>query len=1465
MSQTYYLRNTTSDLAGGLDFNYKLLTAVAGEATATIQIAKSATEESYGFTEPNIPNNADWETGTTVVKVKVTAENSNIWGSIRVDRVSAAGALVESSTTTAEQQFSSVATYTFTVASKDWTAGTIGDRLRVAYIFRNAKGNAQSFDISYNTSNSSVVTSVITEGRPTKSLQYSIYAHKVKQHTLRYVILGETEDYATWLHSRGIDIANPVSQTNFQHKIVLPYISGMNADFSDIRFAQNDGTYCSYWIESKTDSTTATVWIKIPSASQSSLMLYYGNIGAESTSSGNDTFELFDDFLGADIDTGVWTTHTGTHSCASSILTHTSSALNTVQRISSTSTFAVGTACRVKSKVSSTEVNYNEVGGFSTDTEGALFVNDYATHFLRLQTINSSISTFVSGISHDTNYHIFDIRRISTSSVKGTIDGGADLSSSTNIPTGVLPIGSRPYTGSGDYTSVLIDWILVRKTTATEPTLTLMAQIRPQLQYSVRYTHSTITKPLEYRCRYTVPPLTKDLEYKIPQIRLLLHYAILASKQVGYPIVRQSFTSVGTTSWTAPTGVTNVEVLVVAGGGGGGSGDGGGGGGGAGGLVYQSEHDVVPGTAYTITVGGKGTGGAYGGSNKGSNGTDSIFDTITAIGGGGGGSHSTGNNGGSGGGGGYPSQLEGSATQGDSGGGTGYGNDGGVGGAASGAYGGGGGGGADTAGATGTTVVGGDGGAGTSYDISGSSLVYAAGGGGGTNGSGYTAGVGGSSVGGEGGNGHAGVAASPANRGSGGGGGGSAFAAGGNGSDGIVLLYCEPCISLTYDIVPDNVHVEHIFHTLSYSIKAPKKTTYALKYTHRNTRYIPKYLTYIIKPTIVQYTLSYQIRPVVRNTLQYTLAYSIKHSYQDWAYDTIIITDPVDIVNFQHKLDLVWHPTINADFSDIRFMQLDLTNCPYYIDPHTLVSGVSCTVWIKVPTANQTELRMYHCGDVSYTSQSTSDIFEFFDDFEGVTLDAHWTPTGAAYSVSGSVLHIGPSYTLVRQNTHTLPSTYPIVVECYCNLCPNITNNSYEENYIGLPGVSNGSGSLLRGSIGAGMGDARYWNYWWVEYNGTFDHVGASSANAWYTHYIVSSGTGNTTATYYRGGSNIGTRTVTFHPYVELSANPGTGSYEAWIDVDWVRARKYVTTEPTLTVTKRQLGEFLKYVVRNHAPVKTLSLYYLCAHNLVTTQYSLKYVIQSTHVAITKGLAYSIPYITITATPTSGELFPLNVTFQAAGINTIPSTWAWTWDFDGDIGGTGYKAATGSIMHQFVDYGEYDVTCTASTTSGGSSNTATTHVSVTARTLPTAVIYHYIQPGTRTVDFYGTYCVGALTYEWDFGDGTVHGFTTNPVHTYAIDNNYDITLTVTNGAGSDVTTGGVLYLPPLPVADFELERTPEGTTYPVSVTLTVTDTLERTHSRVKEVQVAAGPFTKFKDLSTGKIKHWEWDFGDGNI
>jgi len=113
-----------------------------------------------------------------------------------------------------------------------------------------------------------------------------------------------------------------------------------------------------------------------------------------------------------------------------------------------------------------------------------------------------------------------------------------------------------------------------------------------------------------------------------------------------------------------PAGSNTVDYLVVAGGGGGG-GDGGGGGGAGGFRMSNSTCMPAPltsplasscglpvsGTTYPITVGGGGTAGLYTPPSSGTNGSNSVFSTITSAGGGYGSTFSVnGGNGGSGGG-----------------------------------------------------------------------------------------------------------------------------------------------------------------------------------------------------------------------------------------------------------------------------------------------------------------------------------------------------------------------------------------------------------------------------------------------------------------------------------------------------------------------------------------------------------------------------------------------------------------------------------------------------------------------------------------------------------------------------------------------------------------------------------------------------------------------------------------------
>tara|TARA_S200002703_G_scaffold15916_1_gene13530 strand:+ start:3023 stop:4153 length:1131 start_codon:yes stop_codon:yes gene_type:complete len=137
----------------------------------------------------------------------------------------------------------------------------------------------------------------------------------------------------------------------------------------------------------------------------------------------------------------------------------------------------------------------------------------------------------------------------------------------------------------------------------------------------------------------TVSGLTTGTEYTC-QVQAI---NVFGSSQysgtaTGTPAVQgqEAYTSAGTYSFTAPTGVTSVSVVAVGGGGGSGgtqSGSTAGDGGGGPGLRYGNNISVTAGNSYTVVVGDVGVNGAI--YTHGQNGGDSSFNGTDVVAGGG--------------------------------------------------------------------------------------------------------------------------------------------------------------------------------------------------------------------------------------------------------------------------------------------------------------------------------------------------------------------------------------------------------------------------------------------------------------------------------------------------------------------------------------------------------------------------------------------------------------------------------------------------------------------------------------------------------------------------------------------------------------------------------------------------------------------------------------------------------------
>lgn len=179
-------------------------------------------------------------------------------------------------------------------------------------------------------------------------------------------------------------------------------------------------------------------------------------------------------------------------------------------------------------------------------------------------------------------------------------------------------------------------------------------------------------------------------------------------------------------------------------------------------------------------------------------------------------------------------------------------------------------------------------------------------------------------------------------------------------------------------------------------------------------------------------------------------------------------------------------------------------------------------------------------------------------------------------------------------------------------------------------------------------------------------------------------------------------------------------------------------------------------------------------------------------------------------------------TFTDASTNAV----AWQWNFDD---GSPLDFNT-NPTHVFATNGTYNVELVV-TNSDGCTDTSIQVVTVNPN--PTADFSSTIACHTYP-NFFTDNSIGAIQWDWEFGDGSPNDNNTNTSHIYPNPGSYSVELVVTNifGCTDSITQ--------------------------------IADVLVQPQSGFINNTVCAGATVQFTDTTTGGATSWSWDFDDGS-
>lgn len=262
--------------------------------------------------------------------------------------------------------------------------------------------------------------------------------------------------------------------------------------------------------------------------------------------------------------------------------------------------------------------------------------------------------------------------------------------------------------------------------------------------------------------------------------------------------------------------------------------------------------------------------------------------------------------------------------------------------------------------------------------------------------------------------------------------------------------------------------------------------------------------------------------------------------------------------NFQVKItmntsSLVSAGKMKSTGDDIRFTDGNCVNIPYFIESGMNTS--STVIWLKPTTLvnGNNSIYMYYSDPTNaYSAASNATaVFDFVDDFNGSSLSAAWTTEISAGTItvaSGAANFSNTNNALAISNA---TYNYPIWTEAKFN--------SASGNWPTIMQFANGAGQI-NPTLG---GTTMYPGYYTASFAGRGCNFYTSlTAGTLAGTWGVAWNATNDGKMFWPGGSYTYTSTPTKPTSVQIAiGNLASGTASS--QVDWVRVRKYASTDPT--------------------------------------------------------------------------------------------------------------------------------------------------------------------------------------------------------------------------------------------------------------------------------------------------------------